>query len=225
MTKEPGGSRHRATSAVSGFLSKPLWTGVGGLAAVAAIAVAFFLAWISGRSSPPRPTGAVSSTVPSSAVARKVAMEGTLGAAIVTGGGLQYTGHVDAGPGAEVQLQGWYYNREEVDSGLYVGNLTVKFVVSNTRSTDQVATVYFTGSNTDGAMASATVTVPRGHVLQFVPGSAIWRHNTTQDDRSPRWVNTSLADEIVGAGVRLTDAGPCLMCEATVIVRARVVAA
>ena len=82
------------------------------------------------------------------------------------------------------------------------------------------AHVYFTGANTSGAAGDATVSVPDGDILEYVPGSAVWRHNATQDDNAPRWTNTHLSDDIVRAGVQLGDAGPCLQCEATVSVQA-----
>lgn len=154
---------------------------------------------------------------PVAGTTQAVRIEGALGAANVTQGDTSYTKAVSAQSNDQIKLQAWYYNLENVASGLYAADLTVRFDVSTTRSTGQVTTVFITAANSNQVVASATVDVPPGHVLAFVPGSAKWRHNVGQDE-APDWVTVEISDEVVNAGVRLEDAPPCLQCEATVTV-------
>lgn len=217
------------------WLQHQSWLGITGILTAAAVVVAILgvaVAVLVARSgdappaaSPAATTAAVPATGRTAPAEGPVSFESLARVANVTAGDTKYTERVSARSGDIVKFEAWYYNRENVDSGRYVAGLTVQVAVSETRSPEQVTEVTLTGANIDQTLHRVTVDVPEGNVLQFVPGSAVWRHNAANDDRAPSWVTTPLTDEIVGAGARLGDAAPCLACEGTVTFRAQVVPA
>lgn len=148
------------------------------------------------------------------------------GIANVTQGHVRYYGSVDAEIDDVVKVQGWYYNREDVDSGQYLANFWASIQLPQSRARQQTFTLTFGADNTAADLTiSVDVNVPRGGVLQYIPGSAKWRHNASKNDQRPQWTTEPVGDHIVENGIVLEDAAPCLQCEATVTVLARVIRA
>ncbi len=146
-----------------------------------------------------------------------VLIAGALSVLNVSRGESAYEDAVTAMSGEKVALSAWYYNQEDVDSGLYASALTVRFEPSKTRSADQVMYANISGSNTNKVTVSATVRVPEGHVVRLLPDTAEWRHNAGTDLR-PRLVTEPVGNEVLARGAVIEDAAPCLACEATVSV-------
>lgn len=175
--------------------------------------------------SPPTPASTPAPTLGAPDESRRrsytTAIEGTL-----------YVAHVNSDPdwkedlqadtGDELYLYAWYYNREDVTSGLYASNLTVQFIPSQTRAQQQWLGVRIFGDNTNVVKDWVRVHVPPGNVVVPVKGTATWRHNRAKDDEEARWVTQKIRGDLFGRGVILEDAGPCLLCEATVRVVLRV---
>lgn len=154
---------------------------------------------------------------------RPVEIEGALSVANVTAGDTEYSdAPIVVNTGDLIELSAYYYNRENVDSGLYAAELEVRFELPETRSTAQTARVYITSSNSNDVVSSVSVTVPRYNVLNYVSGSAKWTHNETGKDINSRYITEKVSDTAVTNGVLLEDAPPCLKCEAYVTIQARV---
>ena len=152
-----------------------------------------------------------------------VEIEGVLSVANVTAGDTEYRSEpIIVDTGDLVKFSAYYYNRENVDSGLYAADLEVRFELPETRSTSQLARVYITSSNSNNVVSSVKLTVPKGTVLNYVSGSAKWTHNETGKDIDSRYITESVSDTAATNGVLLEDAPPCLKCEGYVTILARV---
>lgn len=163
----------------------------------------------------PPPTDLPESQNPGSVLTE---IEGTLSVANVTRGDDDYADSVEASTGDYVKLQAWYYNRENVDSGLYANDLTVRIESPKTRQPQQRIAAEIFGTNTNHVDAAVTATVPKGHVVRLLPDTAKWRHNAGTDSR-PNWVTEPVEGrELLQYGAVIEDAPPCLQCEATVTV-------
>lgn len=165
------------------------------------------------------PAGDCVGLVSRSRVIPTVKLEGDLRVARGSG---PYSDSITAKPGDELLVQAWYYNRENVDSGLYASNLTVQFRPPMARGERQQISVRIFGDNSNVVEDAVTILVPHGYVLTFIPRSATWRHNRGQSDARIDYVTDAISDAVFGRGQILEDAGPCLLCEATVRVRVRV---
>lgn len=169
----------------------------------------------SGQPSDERTT--VSSEPSTWATPSVVTIEGSLGVANQTRGDRGYASDLHAEANDRIVFQAYYNNRELVGSGRYASNLTVAFIESSTRGREQYVGMRVFGDNTNVVEDTVSVYVPEGHVVRLQAGSVLWRHNVGSD-REPRWVDHPVGDEVFGRGAILEDAGPCLLCNATVSV-------
>ena len=157
----------------------------------------------------------------SAASAATVSIESSTNVGNQTAGDTQYQKTVTAKVNDVVKVQVWYHNREEADSGLIANNLKVAVniptsggTISGTASSD----------NSNTVTTTATVNLPAGSHLEYIPGSAYWRHNIG-DNANVNYVTQKISDSVVnGGGLVLENLKPCFNFEATVTVEARVVA-
>lgn len=162
--------------------------------------------------------------LPASTMAAAVNIEGSMGVANQTAGHTSYSHAVNAKYNDVVKFQVYYHNTELPDSGKVAQNLRVKVNIPSAPGTTQKQTATISGDNTNTVTASTTVTLDRADAyLQYLPGSANWRHNTGTDQK-PVWVDTAISDSVVtgGAGLVLENEKPCYNFSATVTVLARV---
>lgn len=162
--------------------------------------------------------------LPVSTMAAAVNIEGSMGVANVTAGDTKYSHAVNATYNQVVKLQVYYHNTELPDSGKVAQNLRVKVNIPSTPGKTQTQTATISGDNTNTVTDSTTVNLDRADAyLQYLPGSAVWRHNTGTN-ASPTWTDTVLSDSVVtsGAGLVLENEKPCYNYSATVTVLARV---
>lgn len=153
-----------------------------------------------------------------------VAIEGALGVANYSQGDTQYKSNVSAKVGEVVKLQVYYHNREQVGSGKVAQNLSVKIDIPSTPGKTQTQTATIKADNSNTVTDQTTVTLDNAaNYLQYIPGSANWRHNTGTNDNQT-WVDTAISDNVVtsGQGVVLENEQPCYNFGATVTVLARV---
>ncbi len=160
----------------------------------------------------------------SQAMAASVSIEGTMGVANKTAGATTYSKSTNASYNDVVKIEVYYHNRELPDSGKIAKNLNVKIDIPSTAGKTQTQTATISGDNTNTVTAKTTVNLDRSDAyLQYLPGSAVWRHNTGTND-APIWTDTVISDSIVssGSGLTLEDEKPCYNFSATVTVLARV---
>lgn len=153
----------------------------------------------------------------------EVRLEADLVATNLTAGDDEWLDAVSADVGDQLQFQGWYYNMENVTPDRPAYRLAAAFDLPATRGDDKAVRLIVQAVNSNRVVTSAPVTLPDGAVLQYVHGTARWRHKASNDDNTDDWVTESVGDAIVDGGVTLEDASSCLMCEATVTIVARVV--
>ncbi|TAM57168.1 MAG: DUF11 domain-containing protein [Rhodanobacter sp.] len=169
--------------------------------------------------------GAMIAILPASnLLAANVVIEGAIGAANVTAGDTTYQSSINASYDQVVKFQVYYHNRELPDSGLVANNLRVKINIPSSAGTTQTVSTVINGDNTNTINDSATVHLDRSDAyLQYIPGSAVWRHNTGTN-ASPNLVNTPISDAVVtgSGGLVLENEQPCYNFAATVTVLARV---
>ena len=157
-----------------------------------------------------------------SMAATTVHLEGALGVANVTAGETTYTGSTNATYDQVVKYQVYYHNTELPDSGKVAQNLHVKIALPTAAGSTQVATATISADNANTVTSSATVNLNRSDAyLQFIPGSAVWRHNTGTN-QTPAWTETKVSDSVVNGGLTLENEQPCYNYAATVTVLARV---
>ncbi|QQS69438.1 DUF11 domain-containing protein [Candidatus Saccharibacteria bacterium] len=162
--------------------------------------------------------------IPATTMAADVSIEGTMGVANKTAGDTTYSKSINAKYNDVVKVEVYYHNRELPDSGKIAQNLRVKINIPSTPGTAQTQTATISGDNTNTVTATTSVTLDRADAyLQYLPGSAVWRHNTGTND-APNWVDTVISDGVVtsGTGVVLENEKPCYNFSATVTVLARV---
>jgi len=156
--------------------------------------------------------------------AATVQIEGTIGVANVTNGDTNYQSSVNATYDQVVKVEVYYHNRENPDSGKIAQNLRVKIDMPTTAGKTQVINETTSADNSNTVTASATVNLDRPDAsLQYIPGSAVWRHNTGTNTNI-QMVDTKISDAIVtgGQGLVLENEKPCYNFAATVTVLARV---
>ena len=157
--------------------------------------------------------------------AETVKLEGSLGVANVTAGDTAYKQSVNAGYDQVVKMQVYYHNTELPDSGKIANDLTVKINVPTGAGTTQTVTSKISAANASNTVNS-TATIKLDNTqeyLQYIPGSAVWRHNTGTNEHVT-YTEQKISDAVVtnGAGLRLEDEKPCYNFAATVTVLARV---
>lgn len=153
-----------------------------------------------------------------------VQIEGSIGVANVTAGDTQYKHQVGASYDQVVKLQVFYHNREDENSGKTAENLRVKVNIPTTAGTNQVVTGTIKGDNTNTVTDQATVTLDRADAsLEYIPGSAVWRHNTGTNE-NVQWTDQNVSDEVVygNNGIVLENEKPCYNFSANLTVLARV---
>ncbi len=159
-----------------------------------------------------------------SIAAQTVKLESSLGVANVTAGDTAYKQSVNAGYDQVVKLQVYYHNTELPDSGKVADNLTVKINIPSGAGAVQTVSSRVSADNANTVTSTATINLAgTGAYLQYIPGSANWKHNTGTND-NVHYVETPISDAVVtsGAGLRLENEKPCFNYSATVNVLARV---
>lgn len=219
VTRAVGKRRRSALSLIKGF-AKRIWSGTHAASTIGgAIGLVILVGGLIIGLASQNDDGDSSGTAPH----RPVEIEGALSVANVTAGDTEYSdAPIVANTGDLIKFSAYYYNRENVDSGLYAADLEVRFELPETRSTSQTARVYITSSSSNDIISSIAITVPRGNVLNYVNGSAKWTHNETGKDISSRYITEGVSDPAATNGVLLEDAPPCLKCDAYVTILARV---
>ena len=157
--------------------------------------------------------------------ASTVKIEGSMGVANISKGDTKYASSVNATYDQIVELQVYYHNTELPDSGKNAQNLRVKVNIPSTPGKTQTQTTTISADNSNTVTAHTTVNLDdASESLQYIPGTAVWRHNTGTNDNIQE-VNTKISDSVVtsGTGVVLENEKPCYNFAATVTVQARVV--
>lgn len=168
-----------------------------------------------------------------------VAIEGDVKVANVTTGDTAYSPSVNAKVDDVVKVQVWYHNKEDANSGKLAKNLKVGIAIPTAAGKSQTINgkISADNSNTVSKNASVNLSVEQAS-LEYVAGSAKWRHNTGADQGKPEcitgnnpagapascYTDTKISDDVAkgGTGVRLEDTKPCFAHEATVTVLMRV---
>lgn len=161
-----------------------------------------------------------------SAAAAAVKLESSLSVANVTTGTQYNTTGVNAKYNEVVKVQLMYHNTELPDSNKIAENVRAKFSVPTTPGKNQVITSTIGGTNTNSLSNSVKVTLDRDDAyLQYIPGSAIWKHNVGGRAASEQnIVETKVSDDIVmgGTGIVLENQKPCFEYAASVTILVRV---
>lgn len=153
-----------------------------------------------------------------------VQIEGAVGVANVTAGDTSYKSSVNATYDQVIKVEVYYHNRENPDSGKIAQNLRVKIDMPTAAGQTQNIKGTISADNSNTVTDTATVNLDRPDAyLQYIPGSAIWRHNTGTN-ANIQMVNTNISDAVVtgGQGLVLENEKPCYNFAATVTVLARV---
>lgn len=121
-----------------------------------------------------------------------------------------------------VAVQVWYHNKENENSGKVANNLRARIQVPSGAGTTHTVTSMVSADNSNSVTDTATITTSLANAtLEYIPGSAQWRHNAGTN-QSPNFVTQTISDEVVRGGVVLENAQPCFNFEATVTVLLRV---
>jgi uncharacterized repeat protein (TIGR01451 family) len=151
-----------------------------------------------------------------------VQIEGALGVANVTAGDTTYKSSVNASYDQVVKYEVYYHNRELPTSGKVAQNLNVKIALPSAAGKAQTATATIKADNSNTVTDTATVNLDRADAyLQFIPGSAVWKHNVGTND-AVNYQETKISDAVVTSGLTLENEKPCYNFSATVTVLARV---
>jgi uncharacterized repeat protein (TIGR01451 family) len=153
-----------------------------------------------------------------------VAMQGSLSVANVTAGDKTYKDGVAAASNEVVKVQLYYQNGEAADSNKSATKVRVKLAMPTQAGKGQTVSASVKGENTDELKDQTTVTLDRDDAtLQYIPGSAVWKHNTGSAE-APKVEESKLSDEVVNGaqGMVLEDAKPGDAYAATVSILARV---
>lgn len=151
-------------------------------------------------------------------------LDSSAGVANVTARETAYKAATNAADGQIVKLQVYYVNQEEANSNRNAENVRMKITLPTEAGKAKVIKSSVKGDNTDAVEREATVNVDSDDaVLQYVPGSATWKHNAGTND-APKAETVVISDEVVtGAqGVVLENQKPGNNFAATVTILARV---
>lgn len=168
-----------------------------------------------------------------------VAIEGDVKVANVTAGDTKYSPSVNAKVDDVVKVQVWYHNKEDANSGKLAKNLRVGIAIPTTAGKSQTINGKISADNSNTVSKNAAVNLSVNEAsLEYVPGSAKWRHNTGAEQgkaecitgNDPKgapascYTDTTISDDVAkgGAGVVLENTKPCFAYEATVTVLMRV---
>ena len=156
--------------------------------------------------------------------AATVQIEGAIGVANVTNGDTNYQSSVNATYDQVVKVEVYYHNTENPDSGKVAQNLRVKIDMPTAAGKTQTIKGTISADNSNTVTDTATVNLDRPDAyLQYIPGSAVWRHNTGTNT-NVQMTDTNISDAVVtgGQGLVLENEQPCYNYAATVTVLARV---
>lgn len=163
--------------------------------------------------------------LPIAATAQDAArLGGSFGVANVTNGDTTYKDAVNAAQGQTVKVQLYYVNNEAANSDKTAQNVRLKLTMPTSGGKAQVIRSSIKGDNTDPFDKQVTINTDRDDaVLQYIPGTAVWKHNTGTAE-APKIEETKLSDDVVtGAqGIVLETQKPGEAYGATVSVLAKV---
>lgn len=168
-----------------------------------------------------------------------VAIEGDVKVANVTNGDTGYSPSVNAKVDDVVKVQIWYHNKEDANSGKLAKNLKVGVTIPTAAGKNQTINGKISADNSNTVSKNAAVNLSVDEAsLEYIPGSAKWRHNTGAEagkaecitGNDPKgapascYTDTIISDNVAngGAGVVLENTKPCFAYEATVTVLMRV---
>jgi hypothetical protein len=132
-----------------------------------------------------------------SLAADTVKLAGSLGVANVTDGDMEYKSAVNASDDQVVKFQVTYRNTEAAKSGKDAANVKVKVALPTDAGKAQKVTATISADNSNTVTTNATVNLSDDKAsLQYIPGSATWRHNTGTAD-APKYEEVKVADSVV----------------------------
>jgi len=169
---------------------------------------------------------ALAAVLPLSAAsaAEDVKLESSMGVANVTAGDTDYKGSVGASHNQVVKLRVYYHNQEASDSNKVAKTVRLKVSLPLTPGKEQVVKSSIKGDNTNTVDTQTTVNLDSEDLyLQYIPGSAVWKHATGSGDKL-KVAETSISDDVVSGaqGAELGDEKPSYDYSASVTVLARV---
>jgi len=157
----------------------------------------------------------------SSMAADTVRIEGTLGVANVTAGDQDYSQAVNAQTSQIVKVQVYYHNTESAGSNKNAQQLRVKLDVPTTAGKAQTIKANVKANNSNVVEQQVAVNLDSDSAtLQYVPGTATWKHNNATSD-APNFVEEKISDDIVNGaqGIVLEDAKSDYAATVTVLAR------
>lgn len=160
-----------------------------------------------------------------SMAADEVHIESTMGVANVTAGDTDYVPSVNAKTNEVVKVQVYYRNTEDAASNKTAQQVRMKLDVPTAAGKAQTIKASVKGDNTNAVSEQVTVNVDSDTAnLQYIPGTATWKHNTGTNDAA-NFIEEKVSDDIVSGaqGIVLEDTKPGNF-SATVTILARVMA-
>jgi uncharacterized repeat protein (TIGR01451 family) len=153
-----------------------------------------------------------------------VKLGSTIGIANVTAGDKDYAQAVNAKYNEVVKLQVYYNNAEDAASNKTAQKVRVKVDVPTGAGKAQSVKATVKGDNTNAIDEQVAVNLEDDSAsLQYIPGSAVWKHNTGTNDAT-KFTEEKVSDEVVSGanGLVLEDQKPGDNYASTVTVLARV---
>lgn len=133
--------------------------------------------------------------------AEDVKLDGTLGVANVTSGNKEYAQTTTAKYNEVVKIQVSYRNNEKAASSKTAQKVKVKIDIPATASRSHSIKSSTKGDNTNAVDGQVTVNADNeAATLQYIPGSAVWRHNSAGNSTEPaKYIEQKLTDELVSS--------------------------
>jgi uncharacterized repeat protein (TIGR01451 family) len=153
-----------------------------------------------------------------------VKIDSTVGVANVTAGDKAYSQAVNAKYNEVIKLQVSYRNVENATSNKVAEQVRLKIDVPTAAGKAQAVKSSINGYNTNAIDKQVMVNLERDDAtLQYIPGSAVWKHNTASSG-DPKFTEQKISDEIVSGaqGMVLEDQKPGSDHDASVTVLVRV---
>ncbi len=148
-------------------------------------------------------------------------LDGELAVGNVTVGDTTYKDSVEALVDDVVKFEMAYHNTQAPDSGIVAHDVVVKITLPGEANTNLIANGFVAGKDTNTVTDIAAVLTKVPANLEYVKGSAKWRHNIGTAE-NPNWVTKSISDNVVTTGVNIGDVESCWEFQGTVTVLARV---
>lgn len=158
--------------------------------------------------------------------AADVKIDSTIGVANVTGNDKSYAQAVNAKYNEVVKVQVYYHNAEDAASNKTAQQVRIKVDVPTAAGKAQAVKATVKGDNTNVIDEQVAVNLERDDAsLQYIPGSAVWRHNTGTN-AAPKFTEEKVSDEVASGaqGLVLENQKPGDNYAASVTVLARVMA-